>query len=286
MIVAESLAELRVEMKALRRRHRRIAFVPTMGNLHPGHLRLMHEARNHADAVVASIFVNPLQFGEGEDLEAYPRTPTEDRAALEEEGVELLFLPPVEAVYPRGLAAQTRVEVPGLSDILCGAARPGHFRGVTTVVARLLNLVAPQVAVFGKKDYQQWLIIRLMAADLGLPVEIVGVETVREPDGLAMSSRNRYLAPEERAVAPKLYRTLRDLRERLLQGAPVSGELEAEAMEQLARAGFRPEYVSVRRQRDLGEASAADRELVILAAAWLGRARLIDNIELNLNGPG
>lgn len=257
---------------------RRLAFVPTMGNLHAGHRRLMEEARRYADVVVASIYVNPLQFGENEDFAAYPRTPADDREVLIAAGVDLLYLPDEREIYPRGLEAQTRVEVPRLGDILCGARRPGHFRGVTTVVNRLFNLVAPNVALFGKKDYQQWLLIRHMVADLGMPIEIIGVDTVRQPDGLALSSRNSYLSAEERKIAPLLYRTLGQVRDRLRGGVDV-GDAEGEAVEALRTAGFRPDYVSVRRAEDLEPPQPADRALVALAAAELGRTRLIDNFE-------
>ncbi|HJX18556.1 MAG TPA: pantoate--beta-alanine ligase [Acidiferrobacterales bacterium] len=282
MIVAESVTELKSEVARLRAAGRRIAFVPTLGNLHAGHRQLMEQARRHADAVVASIYVNPLQFGPQEDFGAYPRTPEQDRTLLEAAGVEVLFFPDDAAIYPRGRAASTRVEVPGLSDILCGSARPGHFRGVATVVHRLFHLVTPDVALFGKKDYQQLLVIRLMTADFGLPVEIIGIDTVRDADGLAMSSRNGYLTPEERHIAPRLYATLQALAGQI-QG--VSGNAfsahEVQTVEQLEIAGFRPDYVSVRRQQDLALPGPGDRQLVILAAAWLGRARLIDNLELD-----
>ena len=229
--------------------------------------------------VVASIYVNPLQFGKGEDFDAYPRTPAHDKNALLSAGVDLLFMPEESEVYPRGREAQTCVEVPNLSDILCGAFRPGHFRGVTTVVNRLFNLVAPDVALFGKKDYQQWLLIRLMAADLGMPVEIIGIDTVRDPDGLAMSSRNNYLNAEERKVAPRLYATLRTARDRSLQQNAAIIEVEEGATRELKLAGFRLDYVSVRRCQDLGLPQPDDRKFVILVAAWLGRTRLIDNLE-------
>ncbi|MEK7260645.1 MAG: pantoate--beta-alanine ligase, partial [Pseudomonadota bacterium] len=190
MLVVESITGLRREIAALRRAGKRIAFVPTMGNLHAGHLKLVQIARQHADVVVASIYVNPLQFGPKEDFGAYPRTPDDDKKALETEKTDLLFMPTDAEMYPRGLDVMTKVEVPALGDILCGQFRPGHFRGVTTVVNRLFSLVQPDVAVFGKKDYQQLMLIKLMVADLGLPIEIVGVDTMREADGLALSSRN------------------------------------------------------------------------------------------------
>jgi len=282
MIIAQSVAELISEVTRLRAAGKRIAFVPTMGNLHVGHRHLLEQARRHGDAVVASVYVNPLQFGPQEDLDAYPHTPEQDRALLEKAQVDVLFLPDDAAIYPRGRAASTRVEVPEVSDILCGAARPGHFRGVATVVHRLFQLVTPDVALFGKKDYQQLLVIRLMTADFGLPIEIVGIDTVRDADGLALSSRNGYLTPEERRIAPRLYASLQTLAGQI-QGVsgPGFAVLERQAAEQLAIAGFRPDYVSVRRQQDLGMPGPGDRQLVILAAAWLGRARLIDNLELN-----
>ena len=280
MIEARRVEELRAYLAHLRGRGNRVAFVPTLGNLHAGHARLFADARRNADAVVASIYVNPLQFGANEDYAAYPRTPAEDREALLGANVDVLFMPGDTDVYPRGAAAQTSVEVPGLSEILCGRFRPGHFRGVTTVVNRLFNLVAPDVAIFGKKDYQQWLIVRLMVADLGLPVEIVGADTVRETDGLALSSRNRYLSAAEREQAPVLYRTLQDVAQRMQDGA-ARASAEAAALEALRQNGFRPDYVSVRRAADLTEPSPADRNLVALAAAWLGRTRLIDNVEFD-----
>ncbi|GAB4512223.1 MAG: pantoate--beta-alanine ligase [Sulfuricaulis sp.] len=283
MITVETVVTLKEQVARLRQSGKRIAFVPTLGNLHAGHMRLMQEARRHAQAVVASIYVNPLQFGQSEDFDSYPRTPSHDKVALLSAGVDILFKPAESEMFPRGKAAQTFVEVPGLSDELCGASRPGHFRGVTTVVNRLFNLVAPDVAIFGKKDYQQWLIIRIMAADLGLPVDIVGVDTVREPDGLALSSRNAYLSAEERKTAPRLYETLTRLRDRVLREGMHLAAAEENAVIDLQTDGFRPDYVHVRRQFDLQRPGAQDRQLVALAAVWLGRTRLIDNIEFELN---
>ena len=282
MQIANNVPDLDRLLREYRRQGRRVAFVPTMGNLHEGHRRLMHVAREHGDCVVASIYVNPLQFGPNEDLAGYPRTPDEDIRALQEEGVDLLFMPGDAEVYPRGQEAMTRVEVPGISDILCGASRPGHFRGVTTVVNRLFNLVQPPVAVFGKKDYQQLFLIRRMVEDLGMPVAIVGVDTVRDDDGLALSSRNGYLNQAERSAAPQLYATLNGLAEQIRRAHKFHPEFTAPAVEQLRQAGFRPDYLSVRRAGDLAEAGGADRALVILAAAWLGRTRLIDNLEVTL----
>lgn len=284
MDIVTSVRDLRRAVAYLRAAGRRIAFAPTMGNLHAGHGRLFQAARDHG-AVVASIYVNPLQFGPREDFAAYPRTPEADRALAQAAGVDVLFMPEEHEIYPRGRDAMTRVEVPGVGDILCGTARPGHFRGVTTVVARLFNLVAPDIALFGKKDYQQLLIIRLMVADLGMPIEVVGVDTVRDADGLALSSRNGYLSPEERRRAPALYAALCAVRDAARTGSVVSAA-EREARERLAAAGFTPEYVSVRRQSDLASPTGADRELVVLAAGRLGPARLIDNLEFDLNPGG
>jgi pantoate--beta-alanine ligase len=280
MDLLEQVAELRQRVAAWRRSGARVAFVPTMGNLHLGHLTLVRVARTQADRTVASIFVNPLQFGPREDLAAYPRTLERDREMLAAEGTDLLFAPAVEAVYPRGQEVQTRVAVPGLSGILCGASRPGHFTGVATVVCELFNMVQPDLAVFGEKDFQQLLVIRRMTEDLSLPVEIQGVPTVREADGLALSSRNGYLTADERGRAPAIYRALQAARDRLVEGTAMDA-VEAAGREALSRAGLVPDYFSVRRSEDLAEPQAADRELVVLAAAHLGKARLIDNLRVS-----
>lgn len=282
MEIVRAADELHRAVAALRGTGHRIAFVPTMGNLHAGHAALMTQARAHADAIVASIYVNPLQFGPREDFAAYPRTPDADSDLLRAAGVEILFMPDEATMYPRGRAAHTRVEVPALGEILCGAARPGHFAGVTTVVARLFNLVRPDVALFGKKDYQQLLLIRLMTHDLGMPIEIVGCDTVRADDGLALSSRNGYLTPAERALAPRLFAALQTV-VREMRAGETAARASERAGAQLAQAGLAPEYVSVRRAADLAEPGVTDKELVVLAAARLGRARLIDNLEFNLN---
>ena len=279
MITVNAVDDLRAQIDTWRRGGN-VAFVPTMGNLHAGHLSLVKEARKIADRVVASIFVNPLQFGAGEDFENYPRTFERDSEMLIEEGTDLLFAPPVEVMYPKPQADQTRVEVPGLSELLCGAHRPGHFVGVATVVCKLFNMVQPDIAVFGKKDYQQLMVIRRMVEDLAMPVAIVGVETMREADGLAMSSRNGYLGAQERALAPMLYRTLGDLAVRLGDGEDDFYGLEEEAAAALDGAGFRTDYIAIRRASDLLDPAPGDTELVILAAAYLGKARLIDNIEV------
>ena len=280
MITVNAVDDLRAQID-IWRRGGNVAFVPTMGNLHAGHLSLVKEAHKIADRVVASIFVNPLQFGAGEDFENYPRTFERDSEMLIDEGTDLLFAPPVEVMYPKPQADQTRVEVPGLSELLCGAHRPGHFVGVATVVCKLFNMVQPDIAVFGNKDYQQLMVIRRMVEDLAMPVAIVGVETMREADGLAMSSRNGYLGAQERALAPMLYRTLSDLAARLGDGEDDFYGLEQEATAVLDGAGFRTDYVAIRRASDLLDPAAGETELVILAAAYLGKARLIDNIEVS-----
>ncbi len=274
-----SIAEVRRCVADLRGRHGSIGFVPTMGNLHQGHLALVEHALRRCAAVVASIYVNPLQFGENEDFASYPRTLDADRAALEGLGVAAVFMPDEATMYPRGVGRQTRVVVPELGEILCGEHRPTHFQGVTTVVARLLNIVAPDVAVFGRKDYQQLTIIKRMVADLAMPVEIEGVETARAVDGLALSSRNQYLSDTERAAAPGLYRVLRECARRIQSGAAVD-ECRRRGLDELREMGFRPDYLEVRRQDDLSLPDDGDRALVVLAAAHLGRARLIDNLEL------
>jgi pantoate--beta-alanine ligase len=260
-----------------RREGRRIALVPTMGNLHEGHLALVRLARQRADRVVASIFVNPLQFGRGEDFGRYPRTLARDLALLEEEGVAAVFAPEVAEMYPAGQDGLTTVEVPGLSSVLEGASRPGHFAGVATVVTKLFCIVTPDVAVFGEKDFQQLAVIRQLVRDLDLGVEIVAGPTVREPDGLALSSRNQYLSPEQRLQAPALYRTLAAARRRLAAGDRSFSAIEQEARAALTAAGFEPDYVAIRRASDLAP-PGDDDDLVVLGAARLGTTRLIDNL--------
>ncbi len=257
----------------------RIAFVPTMGNLHAGHLQLVKQAKSLAPRVVVSIFVNPLQFAQGEDFGVYPRTPEDDSKQLSALGVDALFLPEEATFYKRPREETCFVEVPGLSDELCGAYRPEHFRGVTTVVNKLFNIVQPQVAIFGEKDYQQLTIIRRMAEDLSMPIEVLGIETVREPDGLAMSSRNQYLSAAARRKAPFLHQTLTRIAAAISEGRRDFGVLEADAVEALQAEGFRPDYVSVRNAVDLSSPAAA-KIWVVLAAAWLDRTRLIDNIKV------
>jgi pantoate--beta-alanine ligase len=281
MELYRSFAELRTAVRAWKRDGLVVGFVPTMGNLHDGHLSLIHQARNRSDRVVASIFVNPLQFGEGEDFSSYPRTEERDLALLADAGCDGLFLPTVEEMYPEGGMPITIVEVPGLSNVLCGAHRPGHFRGVTTVVAKLFNLVDPDIAVFGAKDYQQLVLIQRMVEDLCFPVEIVPAPTGREADGLAMSSRNQYLGADERVTAPLLYGELKQVAEAVSGGEADLAAVCRRAVDALECAGFRPDYVDVRRASDLAVPDAGDADLVVLAAAWLGKARLIDNVRFS-----
>jgi pantoate--beta-alanine ligase len=274
--------ELRARVSEWRRKGERVAFVPTMGNLHAGHGTLVTAARSRAQRVVVSVFVNPLQFGPNEDYAAYPRTPEEDRELLESLGVDLLFVPEVDDMYPHGQASTSRVQVPDLDSILCGAFRPGHFTGVATIVAKLLNLVQPDVALFGEKDFQQLMIIRRAVEDLCMPIEIVGVATAREADGLAMSSRNRYLTPEDRAVAPHIFAELDGTRKQIESGARNFEALERAGFEALKAAGFKPDYFSIRDAATLLAPSPQSSEVVIVTAARIGRARLIDNVRARI----
>jgi pantoate--beta-alanine ligase len=263
----------------LRRSGRRIGFVPTMGNLHAGHHSLVALAREHADVVVASVFVNPTQFGPNEDFARYPRTPDADAAGLAAQGCDALFLPAVEDLYPYGAERTVRVSVPELPDVLKGALRPGHFDGVATVVAKLFNLVQPDIAVFGQKDYQQLLVIRRMARDLGYPIEIVGAPIVREANGLAMSSRNQYLGAEQRERAGVIHATLQWMRTRIVEPGQGVATIEAQARERLAQAGLVADYAAIRRADDLGELTVTRRDgLIALIAARLGPTQLIDNM--------
>jgi pantoate--beta-alanine ligase len=272
------LGALRARVAAWKRDGLRVGFVPTMGNLHPGHHSLLRLARAHADRVVASVFVNPTQFGPGEDFSRYPRTPADDAAGLRDARCDLLWMPEVATMYPLGIEAAVRIRVPGVTDVLEGAHRPGHFDGVATVVARLFNQVMPDVAVFGRKDYQQLAVIRHLVADLAFPLELLAGGTVREPDGLAMSSRNQYLSPEERKRAPMLHETLQAMGEAWRAGGP-RARIEADAAAGLAGAGFQVDYV-VLRGPDLSEpADGEPGPRVALVAARLGRTRLIDNLE-------
>ena len=285
METVSSLRGLRSVVERWKRSGYSIALVPTMGNLHDGHISLLNHARDCADRTVMSIFVNPIQFGKGEDYQRYPSTLADDKNKLEKYGLDLLFTPDLEQLYPDGTDIDTRINVPGLSKILCGESRPNHFSGVATVVAKLLGNVQPDVAFFGEKDYQQLLVIKRMVSDLCLPVEIVGLPIVREPDGLAMSSRNAYLSQDERRRAPEIYRTLTTAAADLRQGNKSMDEIETEALDRLQQTGFRPEYVSIRRTEDLQQPTPGDTRLSILVAAWLGPARLIDNCIVRLSPP-
>ncbi|AJY52457.1 pantoate--beta-alanine ligase [Halomonas sp. KO116] len=280
MRTLRDIDQLRSTLQEYRQRGQRIALVPTMGNLHAGHLALVACARQHADIVVSSLFVNPMQFGPGEDLDGYPRTFDADQAQLVEAGCDVLFAPAVSSLYPNGLDAQTRVHVPVVGEGLCGGSRPGHFDGVSTVVSMLFNLVRPDIACFGEKDYQQLAVIRKLVRDLHMPIEIIGVPIVRAEDGLALSSRNGYLSSEERAIAPALYRTLCMLRDALEHGAPIEEALD-QGKAALSEAGFTPDYLELR-DASLAPVSPTTRHAVLLAAAQLGPARLIDNVTIQL----
>ncbi len=278
MQIHSTIASLRAALADARLKAARIAFVPTMGNLHDGHIALMRQARKHADVVVASIFVNRLQFGPREDFDKYPRTFENDCARLAEAGVDHLFAPDEQEMYPTPQRYQVDPD-PAHTDILDGASRPGHFRGVATVVLKLFNIVQPQVALFGKKDYQQVMVLRNMTRELALPIEIIAGETTRADDGLALSSRNGYLSPAERAEAPRLYRQLVWIRERIAAGERNFLLLETEAVAELAAHGWQPDYLTIRRRSNL-QPPAGDEPLVVLGAAKLGNTRLIDNLEI------
>ena len=282
MQIVQDKNELNELHRSWRHHGEHVALVPTMGNLHPGHISLVELAREHAERVVVTVFVNPTQFGDGEDFEDYPRTLERDTRQLRKIGTDVLFVPDVETVYPFGIENATVVSVPGLTENFCGAARPGHFDGVTSVVARLFALVQPDVAVFGQKDYQQQLVIRHMTADLNLPIRIITAPTIREPDGLARSSRNQYLTAEERAVAPQLHEVLERIGRDLQNGKRDFQELELQAVATLEAAGFAPDYVAVRRAQNLEVPDRDCDEIVVLAAAQLGKARLIDNVVVTI----
>ncbi len=274
------VADLRAQVADWRRAGLRVGFVPTMGNLHAGHFALVRLAREHSDKVVASIFVNPTQFGPNEDYARYPRTPDSDIQGLSDAGGDALLLPDVEEMYPFGTMGCVQMHVPGITDILDGAHRPGHFNGVAQVVARLFNMVQPDIACFGRKDYQQLQVIRYMATEMSFPVRIVPAPTLREADGLAMSSRNQYLQGDERQTATFIYQTLRFMRDQAALGLPPAG-IEAEARQRLEMAGFTVDYAEIRRS-DLARPKASDeRGLLALIAARLGRTRLIDNLEFD-----
>jgi pantoate--beta-alanine ligase len=280
MRTVNTLKELRAMVRGWRQQGKTIALVPTMGNLHKGHLALVRKAAEAADIVVTSIFVNPMQFGASEDLDSYPRTLMKDQSMLVEAGNTLLFTPSATDIYPTGLAHQTKVVVSDISEGHCGASRPGHFDGVATVVTMLLNMVQPDVALFGEKDLQQLTIVRKLVRDLMLPVEIIGIPIVRDGDGLAKSSRNGYLSIEDRALAPALYKILQTIAKGLQSGNTHFAGLSEHAKTDLLKAGLRPDYVNIVNSQTLKPATTDDRELAILAAVFLGTTRLIDNISL------
>ncbi|MBT8142301.1 MAG: pantoate--beta-alanine ligase [Gammaproteobacteria bacterium] len=278
MKTVNTIKAVREQVRKWKSQGLRVAFVPTMGNLHAGHMTLLAKANEIADKVVASIFVNPLQFGPFEDYDQYPRTPDADVKKLTANGCELLFLPSVEEMYPLGKELATTIDVPGISDILCGKDRPGHFVGMATVVSKLLNAVQPDVAIFGQKDYQQLMIIRRMVLDLCMPVEIVGAPTNRESGGLAMSSRNQYLSKEELKIAPLLYATLTAVGDKLKLGERDFSALEKAARKTLTDTGFKPSYFEIRKALDLQKPNPDTKSFVVITAAHLGKARLIDNL--------
>jgi len=282
MQVCQSIEDIRVALDNKRSHGHSIGFVPTMGNLHAGHIRLVEMAKQRCDSVVVSIFVNPLQFGANEDLDKYPRTLKEDKKKLVDAGANLLFLPTGDEIYPEGLEPHAKVTVPNLTSPLCGANRPGHFTGVTTVVAKLFNITQPDVAFFGEKDFQQLAVIRKMAMDLCMPLKIIGVPTMREDDGLAMSSRNGFLSKANREQAPHIYASLKNTKQLLVNGDRDFSTICAKAGEALTKVGFELDYFDIRRSDDLELASAKDSHLVIAVAAKLGSTRLIDNITVKL----
>lgn len=282
LLTVSTVAELREYVRHAKLKGLSVGFVPTMGNLHAGHMSLIKQAKKHCDIVIASIFVNPLQFNDQNDLTNYPRTLEQDQNLLEENGCNLLFAPSVNDMYPNGQESQTIVSVPDVSEGLCGGSRPGHFDGVATVVTKLLNMVQADKAFFGEKDFQQLAVIRKMVADLCIPVEVVGVPTERNSNGLALSSRNGYLSEEELALAPALFKSLQDVASAIQQGNDFDSTLE-QTQERLNKQGFEVDYLALYRESDLKPATPEDTKLVVLVAATLGNARLIDNLLFPLN---
>jgi len=280
MLILDDVSSIRQQVNSWKSQNLTTAFVPTMGNLHAGHLALVENAKSIADKVVVSIYVNPLQFGENEDFDTYPRTLERDQALLKNAGVDILFLPASVMIYPDSPGESTQVVVPGISNVLCGEFRPGHFTGVATVVCKLFNIVQTDIAVFGEKDFQQVAVIRKMVNDLFLPVQIKSLPTVREKDGLALSSRNQYLSSEQRETAPKLYQTMIEMLENAQNGDDYR-EIETKGREILKKQGFKPEYVQLSNRDTLLPAESLDKNAVLLVAAWLGKTRLIDNLSLS-----
>lgn len=282
MNTLHSIAQLRAALARARQENKRISLVPTMGNLHAGHIALVEKARQRTDYVVVSIFVNPLQFGANEDLDSYPRTLAEDQRKLLDAGTDLIFAPNVSEMYPEGMEGHTLISVPVVSEGLCGASRPGHFDGVSTVVSKLLNIVQPDLAIFGEKDFQQLAVIRKMSQDLCLPVQIMGEPIVRADDGLALSSRNGYLNEEQRRSAPFLYQTLQHIEQKIISGRRDFAAIIDEARAALVDAGLKPDYLDLRDAETLQPATRDTQDMIILAAVFLGTTRLIDNLRLNL----
>lgn len=282
MITVDTIEALRQQVQNARQQGRTIAFVPTMGNLHAGHMSLIETAQQHADYVVASIFVNPLQFGPNEDLDSYPRTLADDQQKLSEAGCQLLFTPTEQLMYPNGMERHTLIRVPDVSEGLCGGSRPGHFDGVATVVTKLFNMVQPDLAVFGEKDYQQLAVIRKLVRELNLPLKIIGSPIVRDNDGLALSSRNGYLDAAQRKIAPALHECLQESVAQIRSGRRDYANLLQQASDSLAAAGLRPDYLELRDADSLQPAESASNELVLLAAAFLGSTRLIDNLAFSV----
>jgi pantoate--beta-alanine ligase len=280
MNTVKTVRELRAAVARARGEGKRIALVPTMGNLHSGHIALVTKAVQRADFVIASIFVNPLQFGPSEDLASYPRTLAADQEQLLQAGCHLLFTPTVDEMYPHGMADQTIVRVPVVSEGLCGGSRPGHFDGVSTVVSKLFNMVQPDIAIFGQKDFQQLAVVNALVRDLNMPIQIIGEPTVRAADGLALSSRNGYLSEDQRAAAPALYRVIKQIGDALRSGEPNHDQLLSDGVRALESAGFRPDYLEIRNAVSLRPATSNDHDLVVLGAAFLGKTRLIDNLHL------
>lgn len=282
MLIIETIPLLRQQIRRWRQEGKRIALVPTMGNLHDGHMKLVDDAKSRADVVVTTIFVNPMQFDRPDDLTRYPRTLQEDCEKLNRRKVDLVFAPAPADIYPQGLDSQTFVEVPGLSTMLEGASRPGHFRGVSTIVSKLFNMVQPDIACFGEKDFQQVAVIRKMVADMGYDIEIIGVPTVRAKDGLALSSRNGYLTAEQRKIAPGLHKVMQSLADKLRAGERDTEEMLAIAATELNEKGFRSDDLQIRDADTLLELDVESKRAVVLMAAWLGQARLIDNVQVEL----
>lgn len=282
MLIIETIPLLRQQIRRWHQEGKRIALVPTMGNLHDGHMKLVDDAKSRADVVVTTIFVNPMQFDRPDDLTRYPRTLQEDCEKLNRRKVDLVFAPAPADIYPKGLDSQTFVEVPGLSTMLEGASRPGHFRGVSTIVSKLFNMVQPDIACFGEKDFQQLAVIRKMVADMGYDIEIIGVPTVRAKDGLALSSRNGYLTAEQRKIAPGLHKVMQSLADKLRAGERDTEEMLAIAATELNEKGFRSDDLQIRDADTLLELDVESKRAVVLMAAWLGQARLIDNIQVDL----